>query len=303
MEQEGVQLQREGKGALSVPQENLPSRLLKKRSRFERSAPRNFWWQERDEEIIVSVYEHGVLSTQQIADLFFRGSVSAATKRLRKLFDAGWLQRAFRPNGVGAPEALYLVERRQETVHCIADRLGWTEEKVRRHWFPNQMLTEHCLEVNAFRVAVEISCRKNDVLLELWEDERFCVDRIREDGGKVKVFAPDAYFRLFKDGTLWAYFLEWDRGTESVGRIRQKAENYATYWRKGFYTERYGLKGFRVLWVTKEKERMEVLRKATEKVEGVSPFWWATRDAVQESEDILTEPLWTVRGERRALLS
>ena len=226
--------------------------------------------------------------------------MSAATKRLRKLFDAGWLQRAFRPNGVGAPEALYLVERRKETVQCIADRLGWTEEKVRRHWFPNQMLTEHYLEVNAFRVAVEISCRKNGVLLELWEDERFCMDRI-DNGGKVKVFAPDAYFRLFKDGTLWAYFLEWDRGTESVGRIRQKAENYATYWRKGFYTERYGLKGFRVLWVTKGRERMDVLMEAM--VESAPPFWWATTDAIRESKDILTEPLWKFRGEMRALLS
>jgi hypothetical protein len=281
---------------------NLPSPPSKRRSRFERTKPNNFWWQDRDEEIIAAVYLHGVLSTKQIADLFFGGSVSAATKRLRKLFDAGWLQRAFRPNGVGAPEALYLVERRQETVHCIADRLGWAEERVRRYWFPTQMLTDHFLEVNAFRVTIEISCRRNGVLLELWEDERFCVDRIRDDGGKVKVFAPDAYFRFFKDGTLWAYFLEWDRGTESVGRIRQKAENYATYWRKGFYTDRYGLRGFRVLWVTKE-ERMDELMGATEKVEGAPPFWWATRDVVQECKDILTEPIWTVKGERRALLS
>jgi len=286
-----------------VPQESLLSLPSRKRSRFERSAPSNFWWQERDEEIIVSIYAHGVLSTQQIADFFFGGSISAATKRLRKLFDAGYLARAFRPKGVGAPEALYLVERRKETVHCIADRLGWTEEKVRRRWFPIQMLTDHFLEVNAFRVAVEKSCRKNNVILELWEDERFCLDRIKEDGGRVKVFAPDAYFRLFKDETLWAYFLEWDRGTESVNRIRVKAENYASYWRSGSYTDRYGLKGFRVLWVTKERERMELLMKATEGIEGAPPFWWATRDAFQESKDILTEAFWTVRHEKRAMLS
>jgi len=228
--------------------------------------------------------------------------VSAATKRLRKLYDAGWLQRAFRPKGVGAPEALHLAERCPETVACLADRLGWTAATVVRRWFPLKMLTDHFLEVTAFRVAVEKSCQRNGVLLELWEDERLCGDRFEWEG-KEKRVAPDAYFRLLKDGTIWAYFLEWDRGTEAVGRVRQKAETYAAYWQGGFYTDRYGLKGVRVLWVTKDEGRKEVLQRATEGVQGAPPFWWATREAIQESLDLLTDPLWTVKGERRALLS
>jgi predicted DNA-binding antitoxin AbrB/MazE fold protein len=102
---------------------NLPSPPSKRRSRFERTKPNNFWWQDRDEEIIAAVYLHGVLSTKQIADLFFGGSVSAATKRLRKLFDAGWLQRAFRPNGVGHPKPSTSLKEGEK--RFIASLTGW----------------------------------------------------------------------------------------------------------------------------------------------------------------------------------
>ncbi len=276
---------------------------MKKRSRFERGEPKPLWWQERDEQIVVAIYEHGVLSTQQIAELFFGGSLSAASKRLRKLYDAQMLQRAFRPKGIGAPEALYLVERTPEAVQRVAEGLGLNEETVRRKWFPMKMLTDHFLEVTAFRVQIEKACQRNDVLLELWEDERECTEKYQSNGQQTKVFAPDAYFRLFRDGKLWAYYLEWDRGTEALGRIRQKAESYAEYWQGGFYTQRYGLKGFRVLWVTTSGERMAMLQETTKDVEGAPPFWWATREQVQGCRDLLTEPIWMVQGTRRDLLS
>lgn len=278
-----------------------------KRSRFQRVKPRPFWLQERDRKILASVFDHGALSTSQVADLFFNGSVDRASRRLRLLFDGRLLQRAFYPKGLGSPECLYLLEKMNErAVQIVSEEIGMKPGEIRRLSLPFNRLTEHFLEVNEFRVRLEITCqRQSGVLLEIWLSERECQDRyLLSEAKREKVFSPDGYFRLLKEGKLWSYFLEWDRGTEAPERIREKAETYAEYWKGGLYERRYGLKKFRVLFVTTKGERIEKLMEAVGEVSEAPPFWFTTSKEVKECPDILTSQIWRFADStKRALLS
>jgi len=65
--------------------------------------------QPRDREMIVSTYQFGFLSRDQIQRLFGLGSVGRANIRLRKLFDHGYLSRQFLPTNGGSSKALYFL--------------------------------------------------------------------------------------------------------------------------------------------------------------------------------------------------
>lgn len=255
---------------------------------------------------MAALYEYGALTTEQISQLFFNGSISRATKRLRQLYDAQFLQRAFRPKGKGAPEAIHFLERRLEVIEIVSEVLGRELKDVRRFWFSQKQLTEHFLEINAFRVQVELSCRQQGADIEIWLDERKCIDQYQLEGKRKAItFSPDAYFRLLKEGMIWAYFLEWDRGTEELRRIREKGERYKEYWESGLYWERYGLKRFRVLWVVPSEERFRRVFDALSQISNAPPFWLAVRGEIERAgRDVLIEPVWeTIDGYRRALLS
>jgi len=284
----------------------LPLKRRIRKNPWERREYVSLWLQERDKRILASLHEYGALTTEQISHLFFNGSISRATKRLRQLYDARFLQRAFRIKGRGAPEAIHFLERRLEVMEIVSEVLGKEVKEVRRFWFSQKQLTEHFLEINAFRVQVELSCREQGVDIEIWLDERKCIDQYRLEGKrKVITFSPDAYFRLLKEGVIWAYFLEWDRGTEELRRIREKGERYKEYWESGLYWERYGLKRFRVIWVVPGEERLRKISEALSPIHGAPPFWLAVREEVEKAgRNVLIEPVWkTLDGNKRALLS
>jgi len=100
----------------------------------------------------------------------------------------------------------------------------------------SQDARDHCFNVghdlgaNAFFVALAIASRAlvNEGLYH-WVGEARCRRLLREDAGPKYAPAPDGWGRYLLGGTEIIFFLEWDRGTESVDRLHRKSANYIRY--------------------------------------------------------------------------
>jgi hypothetical protein len=99
-------------------------------------------------------------------------------------------------------------------------------------------------------------------------------------------------------GKAALFFLEWDRGTETIGRVIDMARFFAGYLVGGGY-RRYEeefevpepFKGFRALIVTTSERRLQNIRQAGGKIEPVEAqrfLWITTTDRI----DDLFGPIW-----------
>jgi len=125
----------------------------------------------------------------------------------------------------------------------------------------------HEIAIGDVKTACTVALRGNDrfELLEfsVWPRRYgFTVDR---EYRTVPV-QPDGYIRLLeknaKDAPEYHFFLEVDKGTETIERLAEKCVNYREYHRSGGYAEFCGLKRearksrpFRVLVVCKSEQR------------------------------------------------
>lgn len=84
--------------------------------------------------------------------------------------------------------------------------------------------------------------------------ERFILsERLKGDDGAWHYHRPDCLFLMYAkaaaDDQLVAVFLEADRNTEAMRRIRQKFEAYFLYWRARRYLDAFGAVAVRILMV------------------------------------------------------
>ncbi|MBA7495120.1 hypothetical protein ES702_05699 [subsurface metagenome] len=93
------------------------------------------------------------------------------------------------------------------------------------------------------------------------------------------------------------FFLEADQSTMTNARFLKKMRAYWNQWRQGRHTKRFGMKAFRVLTITKTKQRKENLRKITEGAndgqKGSLMFWFTSEENynIDKPESIL-ESIW-----------
>ncbi len=89
----------------------------------------------------------------------------------------------------------------------------------------------HDLGANAFFVALAVASRPlGHEGLYHWVGEERCRRLLREDAGPRHAPAPDGWGRYLLVGDREiTFFLEWDRGTESVDRLHRKSANYIRY--------------------------------------------------------------------------
>src|SRR5207248_219307 len=82
---------------------------------------------------------------------------------------------------------------------------------------------EHTLGLAEIRVAVELSCKKHSFNLRTWVDER----KLKNDYDKVMVgnnwmsVIPDAYLVIALPTGNVHFFIEFDRGPESLAIMRR----------------------------------------------------------------------------------
>jgi len=273
----------------------------KHRNRFTRQPIKSLHARERDYDILMALYDTGMLTTSQIATLFF-GSHKRACVRLRDLFDANWVDRIFRPVVVGSAEVVYILGK--EGVQRLAKEKGIDRREVNemrvRFQEPKSLFLDHYLEINQFRVALRVAARSKGYKLLEWkyetdlkikvEGELPRVIRVKdpEKTGRFIPVVPDGFFGLeTPDGKPHYFFLEVDRGTMEPARFRRKMTGYARYRVERIYKRHLDIPGFRVLTVT---NRVSSLLSATTELR---PERFQSMFYFTDMEDVTPENLFT----------
>jgi hypothetical protein len=178
---------------------------------------------ERDRLLCGVLWEHRVLTTEQVCDLCFTSLVSTQ-HRLVALWRLGVLDRfrPLRPTGseswryslgpLGA--ALVAAERGVEAPRAsvLRDRVVALAAGQR---------TAHTLGVNGFFCALhKVARERTDAEVVAWWSERRCA---AEWGELVR---PDAYGIWEEDGRRVEFFLEYDTGSEPLSRVAEKLAGY-----------------------------------------------------------------------------
>jgi hypothetical protein len=181
---------------------------------------------QRDRELCRLVFEHRVLTSVHCAQLVFASPVTAR-HRLVILTSLRVLDR-FRPTwprGEGSPPWHYVLGPAGAAV-LAAERgssvaeLGWRRDRALAIAHSPQLA--HLVGVNGFFAALAgFARRRRDAALVAWWPERRCAERWGQ------LVRPDGYGRWRRGSAEVDFFVEYDRGTEDLGRLLGKLDGYA----------------------------------------------------------------------------
>ncbi len=279
------------------------------------------------------------MSSLQIMSLLGNGSPQKVLRRLRLLFDAGYLARpsAQQRYFSGATPMVYLLGNRGADL--VVRQFGLRRASV--DWTAKARTADrgaldHALDTTAFMVAAEVACRRAGHLDLIPFDEILATLAprttresprpyhwpvpVRFDGKPTEVYViPDKTFgirdRRREAGRNQKYlFLEMDRGTQPVVR-RQLAQSsilrkflaYGATHRQGVHERVYGINNFRVLFVTTSRSRINTMIEAFHEhqaVIGVSPrlFLFADQAGLLQCPDFFAYPWLDAEGQPHRLL-
>jgi len=265
----------------------------------------------RDVEIIKAVHSYRFLSTSQIKRRFFR-SKSKADRRLRRLFDYGFLDRIQLPVTQGRGELLYALWK--QGTHLLAERLDKTLEEI--GWRPkmnklNPYHLKHELNLNQFRFTLEeAAVTNNEYSILLWKQGA----DLRSPQSRFKpllkfywrrsavILIPDALFALKGPKGRAFFFLEIDRATETKPTIfRKKMAHYSAYYKSGTFSKQFSHKKFRVLTVTISQRRLLSLIQNIKDLDHAPMFWFTTLEHI--SPDKFFAKIWATPHNSDKLMS
>ena len=178
---------------------------------------------DRDREICLDLYEHRVLTIQQITDSHF-DAVRRARRRLLKLVELGVLERFRPPRSPGSSPFHYILG--PVGIEIVAAYRGVEPKELRvrldrlRGLAYNQRL-DHLLAINGFFSRLSHACRRrNGYRLAEWWSEGRCA---HVWGGLVR---PDGLGEVRWPAGSVRFFLEMDRGTENLAQLERKLVGY-----------------------------------------------------------------------------
>jgi hypothetical protein len=253
---------------------------------------RSFIATERDLEIIQAVYRYRVLTLTQIQQLFF-GHRTAAQRRLRKLFDAGLLDRRFehKYSKQNTP-AFYVLDGSGATLlrRSWGETIAWTPE----HKKVTTTFLKHMLDQNTVQIAVHLACKQQRCSLVRWIGERDLKKLYLSQQTRENIVIPDGFFELQTADGKQAFCFEMDEGTESFpAKFARKIRAYEQEYRSGTYQRRFGTRSLRVLVVTTSQRRAANLKHKIEQSGGARRYWFTSLDRIT-SKSVLHEPIWSV---------
>jgi hypothetical protein len=277
---------------------------------------------DRDAHVLRALHRLRVLDRQQIEQLFFP-NFSLACKRLRLLYQHGFVERLYRPpypNGAVRGPAYRLGTRGAK---LLADEQGialpqffyWGkgDDRDAHQVSVNYLFLEHALQLSSVRISIEASARASKCTIEQWRDD---VDiRRGKMGDEVRVepssgakhvtmkVIPDGYIVLVTaNGHTGHFFLEADRGSESVKeKWRRKIFGYKALFSSGTFHKRYQVQerqtAFRVLVTTPSLIRAQNLKAAAQRYGDarLSQLFLFAPISDVTTQDTLTAPIW-LRG-------
>lgn len=269
--------------------------------------------QARDTAILLGLFESRVMTRRHIAALYFEGREEAAKKRLQKLLAAKLI--AERARRRYEPSILYLARRGHDALEAaglLSDypHDGWTSFAKRVQ--VSEATMRHELEVMSIKAAFVQAVRTQPALkvaeFSTWPRlYEFRANRpdIKNGwpSGRSLLMKPDGFIRLHQTEAggvaEHCFFLELDRGTETLDTVASKADGYRNYYRSGDFARRMNCDPahpercpFRCLLVAQSKKRCEnIAQKLLEMVPPIRTQVWLGVLA-----EVLAQPLGEVWG-------
>jgi len=221
---------------------------------------------ERDIDLFQALHLYGVMTRQQIQDCFGWNCVSDVNRRMRKLFDAGFLDRRFVPRKFGATPAVYLIGN--EGVKILLEHRRGDVKSInrRRYRFKNisDSFLGHELLITEFACLLRSVFRRyRDCELREWLCDDQLADKcnVVESGADV-LLKPDAFGSYHLHKGLFNIFLEADLGTEPLTRIKKKVELYRSFKASGLFEKNFNRKYFGVFIVANSDARAANITKS-----------------------------------------
>jgi len=267
---------------------------------------------ERDFDIILMLIRERIMTTSQIASLFF-GHKSRATARLHQLWNAGYLEREFLPQAFETiQEAVFSPSKKgvsavTKAFNTSRKDIGWSAKSLKiTHW-----TKQHEIEVNQVKIAMILAIaqrfdfwtltkgvkaglkqHQKPNLFKIGEKMSFekgiaYYDSVQDPDNRIRhiPIAPDRFmFLSFDDQEVYGFW-EIDRGTMDEKRFGKKLRGYREYYFSGGFMRKYG-KGqgkkedypFRVFTTTPNERRRNRLVQVAGHVGSNTMCWFATLD-------------------------
>lgn len=241
--------------------------------RFQRTPRKYVQITERDLAIVEAVFYARYLTNRQIAQLFFSpGAFSSCKKRVRYLFDKGYLKK--RPAFPNEPDIYYLGLKGKRHIASLGryakeevDRIaGVSGGDAEGHF----LMMRHELTLSQLYVNAVLECRRHGWTLR-WENSRML--ELRKLGVQ-----PDAFLQVGDR----AAFLEF---TSALPTREEMARKVAGYERLLEAIEGQAV----VLWFAANEARMEQLWQGLR--QGLYPDYFLL-GLIEEAEGFLTRPMW-----------
>ncbi|MGC1953285.1 MAG: replication-relaxation family protein [Gammaproteobacteria bacterium] len=294
-------------------------------------APRRFRLTERDWEILRMLNRYRYARTSQVRRLLFPATASPqmARRRLSNLADSAYRYaeriKPYVQIGNGSAECAWHLDRGgEELLRALGDELVAYPRHKRAGRVKHAFLA-HALDLSEFRLVLELALQnhpmielhrftgehelKRNVTAAIGADAYRLYDRVIDphaiQGQSFKV-APDALVVLKGKGRFadarQLYFVEIDRGTEGLGRLRDKVIGYGLYHELAVYRKYGHFTGFLVLFQVPSPRRADDLLRALAGTRGAE-LVWVTDSAHVTETTVLSTPIWLdQRGERKTLL-
>jgi hypothetical protein len=244
---------------------------------------------ERDRAILAAVFDFGSLTTELIARAFFpeagdgrRAPPSTALERVRALWLWSFLDRLELPVARvlgGRRPFLYTLGTRG--VPVVEQERGAAVGAVRRRRLDrlDHRFLEHDLAVATFWAALVEALAETPVTLARWVPERtlraWRLRAVEPTTGAELPVLPDGMGELrSEDGRRWAYLVEVDLGTATLGQVRRKVRALELWRAGGGLGQRLGHDDLTVVVLTKTWARLVQLWQAARRE--VSPGRWGT---------------------------
>jgi len=283
--------------------------------------PPGMRFQDRDGEILKALHKYGMLTRRHLKEMFFPNtSWRAMEKALSRLHEHGYIVWPTRQQYQTTPGSEPLVWLGWRGILWVARQLGSdveapaTESKTQlrqfekrlreqgiRWWLPNFNQLRHDVAIVDFRLSVERAAAQVPWLTLIgWIGER----ELRRHKGVV----PDGYFLIVDENRRQQgnpagapLLLEVDEATQPVASRfgPEKVAPYLAFIHSPEYQARFGHQSGCWLVITTGDRRRDNLLKQTEQTlgAGATAFRFSTFEAVNKTENVLTDPIWWQAGQ------
>lgn len=256
---------------------------------------------ERDADLFMALHRHGVMTRSNIQDYFGWDCVSDVNRRLRRLFDGGYLDRRFLPRQFGPTPAVYLIGNEGVKFLAESKKAPAGDLNRRRYRFKNlsDNLLPHELLITDFACLLKSSFRRYPGCgLQDWKSDEEIIGQCNVIEGSADIeLKPDAYGSYHLHRTLFNFFLEADLGTEPISRILKKVEVYRSFKASGLFTRTFGRRAFRLFVVTNSGVRASNISQALPSADDLKIY---IANVGEIRMDLLFAPVWLMTGQGKA---